>query len=83
MQNISTLDQTALREILSDEHSMDEVRSYNFACWAFGANPQLGIQAVQYVKLPLERAKGYGLEYARLDTGIRAQFNKSLKANPN
>lgn len=72
----------AVKRLLADEHSLDDQRTYNLACWAFGANQTRGLSAAKFVGLPEERARRCAGEYARLDDGIRSRFRKYLKIKP-
>lgn len=80
--DLPSADQATLKRLLSDEHSLDQQRIYNLACWAFGANPTRGVASVRYVDLPQERGMRCGSEYATLERGVRKQFQKYLKVRP-
>lgn len=44
------------RNNYADEHSLDQVRFYNFACLVFGSNPDKYVSLVEDYDLPLRRA---------------------------
>ena len=67
------------RHNMADEHSLSGVRAYNVACWALGANSKFGLQASNLIKLPDERRVRCPSEYARLSTGVKSIFSRSLK----
>lgn len=67
------------RRLLADEHSLSEQRIFSVACWALGAPNLQGDAAARFVGLPTERAERCQQEYATLDHGMRARFNKYLK----
>jgi hypothetical protein len=71
-----------VKRLLADEHSLDDQRTYNLACWAFGADQSRGLDAAKFVGLPEERARRCPGEYSRLDDGIKSRFRKYLKIKP-
>lgn len=79
--DLSTIDQTALKALLSDEHSLDLQRVYNLACWAYGGNPQRGQEAVDAIGMPKERLARCPGEWATLSNGIHNRFKKVLKGS--
>jgi hypothetical protein len=62
---------------------LDDQRSYNIACWALGANPQLGGETAQFVGLPDSRAARCPSEYAALNAAMRNHFFKYIKPRQN
>jgi len=80
--DLPSADQATLKRLLSDEHSLDQQRIYNLACWAFGANPTRGVASVRFVELPQERGVRCISEYGTLERGVRKQFQKYLKVRP-
>ncbi len=80
--NIPTMSQDELRHFLSDEHSLDEQRIYNLACWAYGTNTAAGNGAARYSGLPEQRAQRCSGEYAAVDKGMKSHFKKFLKIRP-
>lgn len=77
--DIVVSNQDEIRRLMSDEHSLDLQRIFNMACWAYGANPEKGILAVDFVKLPQERGIRCPSEWATVNYGIRSRFKKYLK----
>lgn len=77
--NVASVDQDTLKRLMSNEHSLDEQRIFNLACWALGANASRGYASAQYVGLPQSRADRCSSEYAQLHYGVRKQFYKYLK----
>ncbi len=80
--DIASADQDTIKRLMSNEHSLDQQRIYNLACWALGANSSRGYISAQYVGLPQERANRCSGEFATLDRGVRKQFQKFLKIRP-
>ncbi|MBK6008674.1 hypothetical protein JJB11_21445 [Ramlibacter ginsenosidimutans] len=80
--DIASADQDTIKRLMSNEHSLDQQRIYNLACWALGANSSRGYVSAQYVSLPQERAGRCSNEFATLDFGVRKQFQKFLKVRP-
>jgi hypothetical protein len=77
--SLASVSPDELRRMLANEHSLDEQRIYNLACWAIGANPQRGAGAARLAGLPEQRAARCSDEYARVDAGIRRAFGKYLR----
>ncbi|MFC6281090.1 MULTISPECIES: DUF4344 domain-containing metallopeptidase [Polaromonas] len=80
--NLPTMSQDQLRHFLSDEHSLDEQRIYNLACWAYGTNTPAGNGAARYAQLPEQRAQRCAGEYAAVERGMMSHFRKFLKIRP-
>lgn len=76
---VSSMSQDALKHFLANEHSLDEQRIYNLACWSFGAGPEIFNQTAQFAGLPEDRAKRCPSEYAGMNDGIRSRFKKYFK----
>jgi hypothetical protein len=60
--------------IVPNEHSLDDQRTYNLACWALGANSEIGGRTAQFVGLPESRAVRCPDEYAVLNGAMRNYF---------
>ena len=80
--NIPAMNQDELRHFMSDEHSLNEQRVYNMACWAYGTNSALGNAAAKYAGLPEQRAQRCASEYETADRGMMMHFKKYLKVKP-
>lgn len=80
--DIASADQDTIKRLMSNEHSLDQQRIYNLACWALGANASRGYASAQYVGLPQDRANRCSGEFASLDRGVKKQFQKFLKVRP-
>jgi hypothetical protein len=80
--DVASADQDTIKRLMSNEHSLDQVRIYNLACWALGANASRGYVSAQYVGLPQDRANRCSGEFTTLDRGIKKQFQKFLKIRP-
>ncbi|MES2190174.1 MAG: DUF4344 domain-containing metallopeptidase [Pseudomonadota bacterium] len=80
--SLPTMSQDQLRHFLSDEHSLDEQRIYNLACWAYGSNTPAGNGAARFARLPEQRAQRCAGEYASVDRGMMSHFRKFLKIRP-
>lgn len=81
-QDFASADQDTIKRLMSNEHSLDQQRIYNLACWAYGANPTRGAVSAQFVGLPEDRARRCGGEYSTLHRGVSKQFQKYLKIRP-
>ncbi len=68
------------RQFMANEHSLDEQRIYNLACWYLGTGKEGGKAVARMVALPDERAQRCGGEYAEVDQGMRYAFKKYFKA---
>ena len=55
--NLPAMSQDPLKAFLSDEHSLDEPRIYNMACWAWGTNTAGGAIAARFAGLTQARAQ--------------------------
>ncbi len=80
--NIPAMNEGEMRHFLSDEHSLDEQRIYNVACWAFGTNTPAGVAAARFAKLPEQRASRCEDEYATVERGMMTHFKKYFKLKP-
>lgn len=76
--DISASTQEGVKRLMADEHSLDDQRTYNLACWALGADQSRGLVAARFVGLPEERGRRCSGEYARLDEGMKSRFKKYL-----
>lgn len=76
---LASSDQDEIKRLMADEHSLNEQRIYNLACWALGSNSKRGAFAADFVGLPQERSARCHQEYAKLDHGIRSRFKKYFK----
>lgn len=77
--DVASANQDQLKRLMADEHSLDSQRIYNMACWAYGANPQRGAIAANFVGLPKERGDRCSNEWQTMDYGLRSRFKKYLK----
>lgn len=80
--DVASADQATIKRLMSNEHSLDQQRIFNLACWSLGANASRGFVSAQYVGLPQERASRCSGEYASLDRGIKKQFQRYLRVHP-
>jgi hypothetical protein len=80
--NLAGMSGESLEQVLANEHSLDEVRIYNIACWGLGANPTMGAKTAQLVGLPESRAVRCPGEFVSLDKGMREQFKRYLRPRP-
>lgn len=70
------------RSFMSNEHSLDEQRIYNMACWVLGTGSAGGAKTAQFAGLPNERAQRCHGEYAQVDMGMKSHFKKYFKVKP-
>ena len=80
--NIPAMNQDELRQFMSDEHSLDEQRIFNMACWAYGTNSASGNAAAKYAGLPEKRAQRCASEYETTASGMMVHFKKYLRVKP-
>ncbi len=80
--HIPSMSDEQRRQFMSDEHSLDEQRIYNIACWAYGTGTEGGRGAAAFVKLPEPRAQRCFSEYAGVDTAMKHSFKKYFKVKP-
>jgi len=80
--NIPAMTEQERRSFMSNEHSLDEQRIYNMACWALGTGSEAGNKAAKYAGLPNERAQRCPSEYAQADMGMRSHFKKYFRVKP-
>ena len=73
--------EAVVKQLMSDEHSLDAQRTYNIACWALGVNRTTGTTVADFVELPKHRRERCGNEYATLDKAMRRLFGKYLVLN--
>lgn len=67
---------------MSNEHSLDEQRIYNMACWGLGTGLNGGAKTAQFAGLPNERAQRCPAEYAQVNMGMKNHFKKYFKVLP-
>lgn len=65
------------KSMFSDEHSMNPQRQANFACWAYGKDPDRFQYVVKY--LTKARAVQCGYEYAQLETSVHKLLGKNVR----
>lgn len=77
--NLQQLPPETLKHLMADEHSLQQQRVFNLACWLYGKDPAKGVSLARLVQLPQARAERCQAEYARLDDGMNSQFKKYLR----
>lgn len=80
--DIPSMTEYERRSFMSNEHSLDEQRIYNMACWVLGTGSEGGAKTARYAGLPNERAQRCSGEYAQMDAGMRNRFKKFFKVRP-
>lgn len=80
--DITTMSESERRQFMANEHSLDEQRVFNLACWVLGTGSEGGARTAQFAALPTERAQRCPEEYASVDAGMRSQFKKYFKVKP-
>jgi hypothetical protein len=80
--DIPSMTEQERRSFMSNEHSLDEQRIYNMACWVLGTGSEGGAKTAQFAGLPNERAQRCPGEYAQVDMGMRNHFKKYFKVRP-
>ena len=73
------MSQASLKQMLANEHSLDEQRIYNLACWAYGNGTDGGIQIAKLAGLPEDRAQRCKGEFMRMNDGIKTRFYRYHK----
>jgi len=64
----------------ADEHTLDQVRAYNFECWIYGSDPQANADIVSSGLLPEDRAGGCEDEYSQLARAWAALLEPHYKS---
>ncbi|MEX3755410.1 DUF4344 domain-containing metallopeptidase, partial [Mycobacteroides abscessus] len=64
---------------LSDVHTLNEARMYNFECWIYGSNPEGNKDIVADGLLPQDRADGCEDEYRKLANAWSTLLSPYLK----
>lgn len=80
--DIPSMTEQERRSFMSNEHSLDEQRIYNMACWVLGTGSTGGAKTAQFAGLPNERAQRCPGEYAQVDMGMKSHFKKYFKVKP-
>ncbi len=80
--SIPTMTEDQRKSFLSNEHSLDEQRIYNMACWVLGTGSAGGAKTARFAGLPETRAQRCPGEYAQVDRGMRNHFKKYFKSKP-
>jgi Putative metallopeptidase len=80
--DIPTMTAEQRKSFLANEHSLDEQRVYNLACWIYGTGTEVGAKTAGFAGLPQERARRCSGEYAQLDASMRSHFKKYFKVPP-
>ncbi len=80
--DIPAMTEQERRSFMSNEHSLDEQRIYNMACWVMGTGSAGGAKTAKYAGLPNERAQRCPSEYAQVDLGMKSHFKKYFKVKP-
>jgi Putative metallopeptidase len=76
----AAMDDGAIREeYLSDVHSLNQTRSYNLLCWAYGADPEGNADIMTSGRLPEARAEVCEDEYTQMDKAWFALLEPHLK----
>ncbi len=63
---------------LADEHSLDEQRLYNVACWTYGSNPRRYTDLVQVFRGASDRLLGCEAEHATMHRALTKLIGPSL-----
>jgi len=61
----------------ADQHSLNEQRQFNIACWAYGKDPRLFAPLAQNLRLPVERARRCRGEYTQMARAIELLLRDS------
>lgn len=77
--DIASSNHDDIKHLMSNEHSLNDQRVYNLACWALGSNSSRGAAAANLVGLPRDRGARCQGEYASLDYGMKTRFKKYFK----
>ena len=80
--DLPSMSEQERRSFMSNEHSLDEQRIYNMACWVLGTGSEGGAKTAQFAGLPNERAQRCPGEYAQVDRGMKSHFKKYFKVLP-
>jgi hypothetical protein len=66
------MEHPAMLAEFADIHELPAQRYFNVLCMAFGHDPKLFADAIEYWHLPNSRAKNCSYEYRRFQYGYRA-----------
>lgn len=80
--DIPAMTEQERQSFMSNEHSLDEQRIYNMACWVLGTGSTGGAKTAQFAGLPNERAQRCPGEYAQVDMGMKSHFKKYFRVKP-
>ena len=80
--SIPNMTEDQRKSFMSNEHSLDEQRIYNMACWVLGTGSEGGAKTAAFAKLPEQRAQRCPGEYAQVDLGMKNRFKKYFKVKP-
>lgn len=76
---VGSVDPEHLKNMLANEHSLDQQRIYNFACWSLGSGTVQGTTIAEVVDLPPARRLRCNSEFILLDRAFDALFKQFLK----
>lgn len=82
VRDLPSLDEEQRRQLLADEHSLDEQRVFNIACMAVGARPDTAQALIASVRMPESRAARCRDEYAQVHFAMQKGFRKFIKIRP-
>lgn len=80
--DLSTFSTEERKRFMANEHSLDEQRVYNQACWAYGTGTEAGYRVAQRAGLPRERMQRCDQEWSKLNTAMTANFRPQFRVLP-
>lgn len=82
MHDLPSMTEQQRQAFMSNEHSLDEQRIYNLACWVMGTGSAGGAKTARFARLPSERAQRCQVEYSQVDAGMKNLFKRFFKVMP-
>jgi hypothetical protein len=80
--SITDMTDSQRKRFMSNEHSLDEQRVFNLACWVLGTGLTGGEKASRFAGLPEARASRCQGEYAQTDFAMKSHFKRYFKSRP-
>lgn len=80
--NMQSMTPEERKSFMANEHSLDEQRVFNLACWAYGTGTEGGYRVAQRAGLPQERKLRCDKEWHQLNEAMKANFQSSFKTLP-
>ena len=80
--DVSSLSSEERKRFMANEHSLDEQRVFNLACWAYGTGTEAGYRVAQRAGLPRERMARCDQEWRQLNAAMTTNFRPQFRVLP-